>query len=656
MYTSRLVSLSLLLSALATPAHGAGPLVPVDHFTDEDTYSQPRLSPDGKHLAINVRLERNGRMIPTMSVYSLPELKLVSTIALTGYEIPLNFLWLTNRRLVVKKGLEIGIRVAPVATGEVVAVDLDGTRPEYLYGYKAFTLSSKGERYGDDNGYANIAAIPEPSDGKVLLGAHQWDTKRSLLYEINSLNSNRKLLANIAMENLDFSVQNNGKPRFAAGTDEDNAPVVFRFDDASAQWRKLTMGTATTGYIPFGFTPDDRSAYVWYSAQGGPYEAVLEDLATGARRVLASDTVGNVQLTEFTAKPFIAFAARPDTGIPHARYLDENLPDAKLHRSLSAAFPDAQVHFINFSDDGQRLLFSVASDRDPGSYYLYDRQAGKADLLFTNMSKIDPERMAERKPISFTARDGMQLMGYLTLPANPDKARLPMVLLPHGGPFDVFDGWYFDTDAQFLASRGYAVLQVNFRGSGGRGDNFRAAGYRQFGGKMMDDLIDGVKWANALPGIDPDRVCVYGASFGGYAAMMLPVREPAMFKCAVGYAGRYHLPSRYTQHSNARDIKAKNYLIKTMGDDNAMLESISPTNLADRIKVPVLMVHGGNDKTTELKQAEMMRDALTRAGRPPEWMLEKDEGHGFYDAARRKAFFEKLEAFLGKHIGKAAGK
>ncbi len=227
-----------------------------------------------------------------------------------------------------------------------------------------------------------------------------------------------------------------------------------------------------------------------------------------------------------------------------------------------------------------------------------------------------------------------------------------MVVLPHGGPFGARDDWFFDTDAQFLASRGYAVLQVNFRGSGGRGVNFEEAGYRQFGGKMMDDLIDGVKWANALPEIDAGRVCVYGISFGGYAALMLPVREPAMFKCAVGYSGRYDLKSRFTQDSYRGEKRAQHFLAKTMGTDSAALDRQSPVALAAQIKLPVMLVHGGNDKTTELGQAKAMRNALAASGNPPEWVLENDEGHGFYDAQRRKEFFQRLEVFLGKHIGK----
>ncbi len=256
-------------------------------------------------------------------------------------------------------------------------------------------------------------------------------------------------------------------------------------------------------------------------------------MATGQRTVIAGDDVGNLKV-DFTSRPRVPFAVTSTVGIPKTRYLNENHADAKLHKTLSEAFPGTNVSFTSFSDDGKRLLFWVGSDRDPGSYYLFDRETAQASLLFSNMEKIDVDRMAERRPFSFSARDGMAIHGFLTLPANPGKKKLPMVVLPHGGPFGVSDDWFFDVDAQFLASRGYAVLQTNFRGSGGRGDNFEEAGYRQYGGKMMDDLIDSVKWANAQP--DIDGALVGGASLNAKAfiSIVQSAAQKRRIKCSTG--------------------------------------------------------------------------------------------------------------------------
>ncbi len=643
---STLLGLALIA---CLPAHAATPLVPVEAFTEEIRYSTPRISPDGKHLAINVRIKRGDRMVPTLSIFTLPERKPVSTIALPGYEIPIDFTWISNERLIVRKGLEVGERERPEATGEVVALNLDGSKQEYLYGYKGFKQSSRGDRYGDDHGWASIAHIPQSRDGHVFLTARIWRGKHTMLYDVNSNNAIRKLVADIPMQNVSFVFQNDAQPRFAHGVDDDNLDVLYRRDDATGEWQKMDQSSFGGRLRPFAFAPGDRAFYAWFAVDQGPYQVVQVDLATLKRTVIAQDPVASIERVERTARPAVPFGVGSVVGVPTVRYLDDKLPDAALHKSLTAAFPGANVHFLNFSDNGQKLLFETSSDRDPGSFYLFDRAVGKAELLFSNMEQIDAEQMAPRLPVSFVNRDGVTITGYLTLPNNPAKAKLPMVLLPHGGPFNVRDEWYFDDDAQFLASRGYAVLQVNFRGSSGHGEKFIRSGYREWGGKLLNDMIDGVKWANARADIDASRVCVFGISYGGYAALMLPVREPAMFKCAVGYSGRYDLATKYEQEGIAGNARANNFLKESMGEDPAFLKANSPITYADRITLPVMMVHGGKDKITEIGQARDMRDALTKAGHAPEWFVVKSEGHGFYDAGYRREFYQKLEEFLAKN-------
>jgi dipeptidyl aminopeptidase/acylaminoacyl peptidase len=225
-----------------------------------------------------------------------------------------------------------------------------------------------------------------------------------------------------------------------------------------------------------------------------------------------------------------------------------------------------------------------------------------------------------------------------------------MVVMPHGGPHGYYDSWLFDVDAQFLASRGYAVLQVNFRGSEGRGVSFKEAGFREWGGKIQDDLIDGVKWAIEQGEVDGKRVCAYGASFGGYAALMLAAREPSMFRCAVGYAGVYDLNLLLTADDAITEKRTLNIIKRYVGDDKAELDRFSPAKLASRITAPVLLVHGGKDKQAPVEHAEAMRAALTAAGRPPEWLLAPNESHGFYDTKNRTEFYQRLEAFLAKNL------
>ena len=651
-------SLLLALALSAAVVTGAGPalaqekLVPVESFTKQEQFSSPRLSPDGKHIAINVRLMRNGRMIPTLTVYTLPELKVVATMALPKFEIPVNFTWATNTRLIINKGVEVGLREAPQLTGEVVAVDFDGKRFQYLYGYQNFKSSTKGERYGDDRGFGSIESIPDVRNGHVLIGSYLFGSERSFLYDIDSVQSTRKLVAEIPAKALDFYAQRDGTPRFATGRDDDAFLVVYRRDDAGT-WNKLGKEAVGKSFSPLGFSADDSEFYAFVSERGEPASLIRESLKTGKRTVLAQDARSELVL-QWDERNKAPFAVRSRIGIPSVRYIDENSPNAKLHKALSKQFPGSIVNFINFTDDGSKLLFEVSSDRDPGSFFLFDKKTETADLLFSTLAEIEPEQMAERRPFSFKSRDGVMLYGYMTLPKNADakKQKLPMVLVPHGGPFGPSDSWFFNSDVQFLASRGYAVLQVNFRGSGGRGLAFEESGYKEWGGKIQDDLIDGVKAAIEQGEIDSNRICTFGASFGGYSALMLTVREPEMFKCAIGFAGVYDLSYIYKERNVVANKSSQSFFKRTMGTDEAELALQSPSKLAEKIKVPVWLIHGGNDEIAPVEHAKRMRAALIKVGRPPEWTLEEEEGHGFFDAQRRKELFENLEKFLGKHIGK----
>jgi len=633
-------------------AQGSAVPVPISAFVEEQKYSMPRLSPDGKHLAVNVRIPRRDRIVPTMTIFSLPELKIVNTFVMPGYEVPMNFRWIKNDRLVIEKGIEMGYREQPRATGEVIAANIDGSDIEYLYGYNGSTQSKRASRFHDDLGYGLISHIPQSMNGTIQLTSNEWKVNRTQLYEINTYSVYRKTMADIPMRRLRFVHQTDGTPRFALGWNEQNDLVILRKDDRSGAWNSVDKQTLDMQLNPLLFNADNSAFYAEFSSDGGPFGLLREDMKDGQRTILAQDKLSSIATIEYTAAPYKPFAYTLEMGVPKARYIDETLPDAQLHKALSAAFPDSYVHFINFTTDGQKLLFSVRGDREPGSYYIFDKLAGKAELLLTNMPGIVAEQMAERRAIKFKARDGLDIAGYLTVPNNPQGEKFPLILLPHGGPIGISDDWFFDVDAQFLASRGYAVLQVNYRGSSGRGPLFEGAGAKEYGGKMIDDLIDGLKWGTQHPEVDSQKVCIYGASYGAYAAMMIASREPTMLKCAVGYAGLYDLLSLYKRDDIRAEKQSTNWLSTNMGNDPQKLAAESPVNLAVKIKAPVFLVHGTKDERTELDQAEKMRDALIKVGNAPEWMLVKNEGHGFYDSENRREFYVRLETFLKKHLSK----
>lgn len=650
MMSSHKLRAALVAACLGLPAAAAATdLIPVETFARHASMSMPRLSPDGQHIALRMDDGDNHALL----VFDVADMsKPVSMLRMPKYELPVDVAWVSPTRLVVEKGKQFGSIDRPMGTGEILATNVDGSHQDYLFGYQS-GYGTRGDTRQADHGWGTIDGLPPKANGHFYLGAQLWnDENHSRLYDVDAVRNVRHQIGDIGVGGLSFMVDPEGKVEFAYGTNPDFEYVAYR--RIGDRWAQLGKAQAGKLFAPFATAPDGQHIYARYSAEGGP-AALVEQLPDGAeRKVLAKDDFGNVGNTQWTAPPLQPFAVITTTGTPRPIYIDPSLPAAKLYMAISQKFPGEFVDFINFSEDGRELLFSVSSDRDPGTWYLIDTEHYKVRKLFAAAPWIDPAKMAERVPMRFKASDGMELEAILTVPNGVPMNKLPMVLLPHGGPHGPSDTWFFDDDAQFLASRGYLVLQVNYRGSGGRGTNFQEAGYLQWGTRIQQDLIDGVKWAEAQQYADPDRVCVYGGSFGGYSAMMSVIRAPKLFKCAIGYAGIYDLAMMYKKGDIRTSTFGKNYLHTVIGKDDAALDANSPDKLAAQIDVPVFLIHGEADQRAPFAQAKAMRAALDAAHKPYEWMAKPDEGHGFYTEANNVERLSRMQDFLAKYIGKGA--
>jgi dipeptidyl aminopeptidase/acylaminoacyl peptidase len=320
-----------------------------------------------------------------------------------------------------------------------------------------------------------------------------------------------------------------------------------------------------------------------------------------------------------------------------------------LHQ-IQSIFPNDTVSITSSTTDESRIIIKVSSAQNPGDFYMFDTQKRKLRFLTKSSPWIEPKKMAEVQPIKLSVRDGMELFGYLTKPLNQNK-NLPLVILPHGGPHNVRDYWEYDPDVQLLAKHGYAVLQLNYRGSGGYGRDYQANGYGEWGGKMQDDLTDATNWAINSGLADEKRICVYGASYGGYAAMMAAIKEPNLYKCAIGYAGVYDLPLLFQEGDISDTKRGLNYLDKVIGKDQNELKQRSPAYNVDKIKAGLFFVHGGKDERAPIEQLNAMTKALDNIKYPYELMLKGNEGHGFYQLDNREEFYKRLLSFLKQHIG-----
>ncbi|SEM25336.1 Dipeptidyl aminopeptidase/acylaminoacyl peptidase [Luteibacter sp. UNCMF331Sha3.1] len=649
--SNRLARPLLAALCLASTAATAADLVPVADFARRMPLTSPRLSPDGQYVSLAFH-DPDGKT-HGLAIYRVGDMtKAISLIRMPPYELPADMVWASPTRLVVARGKVDGSIGQARYTGEIMAIDVDGKNADYLFGYEAF--GKRAATRATDRGWGTIEGLPVESNGHFYMRATSWtDDNRSTLYDVDAKTSTRKQIADIGLGDMNFMIAPDGTARFAFGTDDNFRWVVFHREGSG--WNKLAGSDAQQNFTPVSSVIGSQRIYAKYSPDGKGGAFVEQDEGGGNARVIRQDDFSEVTASGlWTPAPLRPFGTIAATGIPKPTYIDPEAPIAKLHMALSQKFAGQFVSFVDFSQDGGQLMFKVSSDREPGRYMLIDTRTYKVSKLFDALPWIDPAKMAERRPMRFKASDGMELEAILTFPKGRPETSLPMVLMPHGGPHGIADDWFYEDDAQFLANRGYLVLQVNYRGSGGRGSRFEQAGYLQWGTRIQEDLIDGVKFAIAQNFADPQRVCVFGASFGGYSAMMTPVRAPGMFKCAVGYDGVYDLGMMYNK-GDIKDRKAgRSYLTTVIGKDDAALAANSPTHLADKIDVPVFLVHGEDDERAPFAQFKAMRAALDAAHKPYETLTKPDERHGFVKPENVEEFYNRLQAFLDKHIGAGA--
>lgn len=403
-----------------------------------------------------------------------------------------------------------------------------------------------------------------------------------------------------------------------------------------------------------GFSFDGKSLYVVAADAENPTDALRTyDLAT--------KTLGPVIFRDpdFGLEDSYLLWARKDESLAGIRYTRDgatthwfNERFKKYQAAIDAKLPGRVNHITSWDENETRLIVAAQTDRQPRQYYLFKVETGAISALPAASPWIDPAQMQPMQTVRFKARDGLQLQGYLTLPAKrADGVKPALVVMPHGGPW-VRDEWGYDSDVQFLASRGYAVFQPNYRGSSG----FKAevSGERSDFRAMYNDVVDGTELVRKSGLIDPARVAIYGGSFGGYLAMAGAAFEPDRFTCAVSFAGVFDWAKIVDQTRYERDTKFLRYLNKRdLGDprsDQERFDEISPIKHAAKIKIPVLLVHGKQDRTVEDEQTKDLVGVLKKNKIPHETLFFKDEGHGFNDPENAAKFLKRLEEFLAKNL------
>lgn len=347
------------------------------------------------------------------------------------------------------------------------------------------------------------------------------------------------------------------------------------------------------------------------------------------------------------------WGVRFDHHYPEIVYTAPQHPLARTHAMLQELYPQDVISFTSSSRDHSLSVAEIRSDHKPGDFVLVDLKTRRIEPLGSRRPALSPDELSPVTPVEFKVRDGATVYGYVTSHPSAKKPG-PTVVLVHGGPHGVRDYWGFDAEAQLLASRGYHVLQVNFRGSGGYGVDYLKAGFGEWGGLMQDDLTDATRWAVQTGIAAAGQVCIFGASYGAYAALMGAAKAPDLYRCAIGYSGIYDLTAMERFGDVRRRRAGLHYLRRILGDDPQQRRQRSPVYQAERIEAAVMLVHGGLDQRAPLEHAQRLRDALQKAGKTVDWFVDGNQGHGFFGEDARTDLYRRILGFLDSHIGQRA--
>jgi len=627
-------------------------------------YDEVKISGDGKYIAVSGIVDDK----PALSLIDLETHKGVTIRPREDRRI-VHYWWVNNHRVLYTESTKVSGFDQPFSTGEIFGVNADGTAPAVLFGIGA------GRHTIGGHGGASLIHRPEAEfasgevidrlkndEEHVLIKVTSWrasaDGDFPKIFLMNVRDGTKTQVGTAPVRNAKFLVDHKGVVRFASGNDiKDMEQVYYRADDGES-WSKLFSETPEEGVSsPLAFSRDDSVVYVTCAVPGMAGAICPWDVKTRTlgQPVWTSDTVNTSELVQSLDGQDIV-AARSMPGMPATSALVPGADTVALIGKLSKQFPGEDIRLVSSTDDGSKAVVLVQSDIDPGAFYLWDAKAGKSSLLFERAKWIKSDLMASMQPVEFKARDGMTLHGYLSTPPGKEDAKhLPLVVYVHGGPIGLRDRWGYDPYIQMMTTRGYAVLQVNFRGSGGYGFNFQRAGYREWGGKMQDDVTDATRWAIEKNIATPDRICIFGGSYGGYAALEGAVKEPKLYKCAIGYVGVYDLSLMYTKGDASDSVASKSFLRDALGSDPDKLAARSPINQLDSLKANVMLIVGGQDTRVPPQHGENLHAALQKRGIAHEWLYKPDEGHGFYDERNTVELFERVSQFLDRNIGTGVG-
>ena len=612
-----------LIAAVAFAEPQAPP--PIKDFVAGNVNDMVRISPSGRYLASIMRIDDQA----WFRIITYPAKETTVDFALGERFGVANFVW-ANDDIVL---------VTPTQRG--FGMDAKGLKP-HLYTVHAETGQLTKLTEG-------VLAYVNREDPDHIITYRSLD-RFNQAFRVNLRTRQAKRIARGAAPGGAFVPDREGGIAYSYGISETNRSEIHR--RKGQRWELAeSYGVDEKGWQPFWFGKEPGT-WLTFDNRGGAGTVALRlyDEATDEHETIIRHPKADV------AQVFFDFPRRRAWGVlfnhhyPAVQYLDTTHPLSRQHAQLAKMYPDDLVTFTSSTRDHKIAVAQVAGDRRPGDFLLVDTERGKIAPLTQRRPALKSESLAAMQPVEIASRDETTLYGYLTVPDAWQKPG-PMVVFIHGGPHGVRDTWGYRPQIQLLASRGYAVLQVNFRGSSGYGHDYESAGFGHWGTIMQDDVTDATRWAIDNGIADAERICIGGSSYGAYSALMGAAREPDLYACAVGMFGIYDLRLMEKAGDVRRRKSGTYYIRRVIGSEPEALYQRSPVAFAERIKAKVMLVHGGLDRRAPPMHTHRMREALEKAGHEVEWLVESDQGHGFVGEASLTTLWTRLFAFLEREIG-----
>ncbi len=600
------------------------PIIPLEDFFKNPQNTNYELSPDGKFIA-SLRPWKN-RLNIFIQKTNDDNLRQITN---SEERDIIKYFWANDKEILYLQDINANDKYS------LFCINIDEGKTREL------TSSKKSTTYIIDE-------LPDYED-EVIIQTNERNPQLFDVYRLNITSGKKKIIGqnpgNITKWLTDF----NGKLRVAISTDGVNKNILYRKRESS-DFKIVKKLNFKEEFIPILFTSNNKYVYVISNEKGDRTALIKYDLDKNYElEVIYEHPEVDIEYVRYSRKLKEIQGVSVITSKREFHFWDEERN--RLQQNIEKRLPNMEVNIVSMDDSEQKMLVKASSDKSYGAYYLYETENDSLSKISEISPWLDSMQMADMKPIRFISRDGLTIHGYLTLPRISVVKNLPAVVYPHGGPW-YRDKWGFDKGVQFLANRGYAVLQINFRGSSGYGKDFMIAGYKEWGGKIQNDIADGAHWLISQGIADSNRIGIVGSSFGGYSVFQGLVSTPNLYACGVSLAGMPDIVS-FLESIPPTWIHFKKMLYEIVGDpvnDKELLRETSPYYNVDKIKAPLFIAQGANDTKVKKNITDKFVEKLEENSIVVQYMVKDNEGHGFRNEENRIEFYRETEQFLAKYL------